>query len=1431
MRLPPHLGRYVVISVALMAAGFFGAYLRFLPYLSNESRYTDGRSVYELSEIDQLRFAVWDEPVPLPPAINTDAHEGRAALSPDGTLLVFAVGEPGLNVDLWVADMVDGEPVDPRPLDRANSIGDDVAPAFDRDALFFASNRPGSRGFDIWRAEYADGVFDAPERLSDALNSEYDETDPAPVPGAGDLVFASDRPRGLRRDLDIYRAVPREAGSDGDTDWDVAPFEAVNTPFDEREPVLTTDALGMVFASDRDGGPGGFDLFHSVQSLGAWQEPERLKGLNTAADERAPALMGDGFTLLFTVAGDAAWDGLVRARSLELYRLPGRRVGWLDLTLLALMLLLALLAWLGRKWETLDVLYKCLLVSLLVHFLLMWWFQEVLMERQAQQIEERARSFQVELAPTTNTLAAAQERDGQMQVTAAREEAGVPDRQELEAPRPETKTSPQASALAQARAAPSRILDAPREPVPVESAKRAQTFDRQAVDVALPDIQVERHADAAPPLALDAQPTQETPAMAATETPVERSSAEMLTPATASIEVSGPATSPLAAPTADAGTPDLQARSSGEQAAPQHQASSKPVAVVQPEVEIEKHAGSAPPMGLQARPTTEAPAAMAEPTRASRAVTDLPSSADALAASTPAAAALPSAPPVAPAPLAMALEAVADAARPERASTERPLALALPETKIERYSGSAPSMALDARPTQASPAMEATETPVERSSAELLSSATASIAVSGPASADLAAPSADAGAPHLQERASDGAPAPQRETSTRSVALVQPSAAIERHRGTAPALGLQPLPIGAAPASMIAPTRASRAVTDLPSVAAALTAGTPAATTLPSPRPVSHAEPSQPGGAARDAARPERASTERPLSVAQPSVEVARHADGGSGSEEAASALDLSSLATASRASGTAGEALAPQRLATEGPATTGSVVAPGSRTLYASTTLSEPPPLRGPEGGTASRPARGLPDVAVDDRSDFVAGGTATSDLPGEDEQELVLIDEHFLATAASGAERERAGTSTPARLQPAWGGGPGPDAGALPQFQPLAVAAVTAAELPSRAEPVPDRWEDTQYRTRFGDAKAVALKEHGGNAETEAAVATGLSYLAQVQGAEGYWGDKKTFDEKYGEMRVGKTGLCLLAFLGAGHTPSSDTQYSETTDRALTALLASQDEETGHFGHTASYSHAIATYALAECFALTADRRLREPLQRAVDWILRKQHLQDDVRFKGGWGYYYPDGRSYDPWPRTSVTVWQVMALESARVGGLKVPDRAFDDSRTFLLNAYNRSEGIVVYNHAPARLNSDYATLPGSTPAGLFALSLLGEKLGDQEYDKAVSWVLDKAPSAYREGDRDAFLNEAEGNLYFWYYGSLAMFRLGGDRWEEWNRQLQDTLLPVQSEDGSWQPISLYARFSGDTEEDRSYTTAMCVLTLEVYYRYFTPLLQVR
>ena len=134
-------------------------------------------------------------------------------------------------------------------------------------------------------------------------------------------------------------------------------------------------------------------------------------------------------------------------------------------------------------------------------------------------------------------------------------------------------------------------------------------------------------------------------------------------------------------------------------------------------------------------------------------------------------------------------------------------------------------------------------------------------------------------------------------------------------------------------------------------------------------------------------------------------------------------------------------------------------------------------------------------------------------------------------------------------------------------------------------------------------------------------------------------------------------------------------------------------------------------------------------------------------------------------------------------------------------------------------------------GSTPASMFALSLLGEDLNHRQFGPARTYVLERKPRRYFPRNDDAFILRAEGNLYFWYYSTLALFRAGGEAWDEWNGSMKSVLLEAQHENGSWAAASPYSReYAGDSDRDRCYSTAMCVLTLEVYYRYFTPLLKV-
>jgi hypothetical protein len=395
-----------------------------------------------------------------------------------------------------------------------------------------------------------------------------------------------------------------------------------------------------------------------------------------------------------------------------------------------------------------------------------------------------------------------------------------------------------------------------------------------------------------------------------------------------------------------------------------------------------------------------------------------------------------------------------------------------------------------------------------------------------------------------------------------------------------------------------------------------------------------------------------------------------------------------------------------------------------------------------------------------------------------------------------------------------------PKPPAASLPAPPPLQDVAAAAPAIA-----VADA-----YSNRFGPQKAAALRQFGGSQATERAVAQGLRYLASRQRPAGCFGDPTLWDAKYGSTAIGKTGLCLLAFLGAGHTGAPDDEHGAVVRRAVDWLLAQQDAS-GAVGTGSCYGHGIATYALAECYGLTRDERLELPLQAALQWIVRHQGPRRDRKNRGGWGYFGPATPVEDDFARVSVSAWMVMALRAAELSGFGLPPKVLSSAREYFEESFDSQNGWFRYTQKPSRLSSSWPTLPASTPAGAFCLLLLGADPEDGKVTAALEYTLRRAPQAYRRYPDDDFVRRAQGNVYFWYYATLASFVAGGDTWQAWNGHLQRVLLPAQAADGSFAPIDTYARLAGDDAGDACYTTALCVLSLEVYYRYFTPLLQAR
>ena len=397
-----------------------------------------------------------------------------------------------------------------------------------------------------------------------------------------------------------------------------------------------------------------------------------------------------------------------------------------------------------------------------------------------------------------------------------------------------------------------------------------------------------------------------------------------------------------------------------------------------------------------------------------------------------------------------------------------------------------------------------------------------------------------------------------------------------------------------------------------------------------------------------------------------------------------------------------------------------------------------------------------------------------------------------------------------------------------------------------PAGTEPTdPRKREPPQEFDRSPKSRQRGIERFGGTPQTETAVEAGLAWLAAHQSPSGIWdrfnfadqdprGDRCTgeaIDRTTTSLDAGLTGLCVLAFLGAGYT-DQDGPYREVVHNGVGALLEMQKEH-GGFGPDpedgmAGYNDSLATFALAEYYAMTRRPDVVEPLKRAVGRIVRNQQAL------GGW--------DYQPWPTigrndTSISAWMVQALHACAAAGIEVPRETLVKAALHFSRAA-QPDGRVWYSDQGTGFELDgarqprYRYGPAMTAAGLTCEQLLGWRLDDVIPRKQAALVLARPPSPEKFHGRDTSQLHSE---YYWYYATVAMFQRGGGEWERWNAKLRDAVLPLQNREktaagrkrsahGSWDP---YAKHWGKWGKmgSRVYTTAICVLTLEIYYRH-TP-----
>jgi len=335
-----------------------------------------------------------------------------------------------------------------------------------------------------------------------------------------------------------------------------------------------------------------------------------------------------------------------------------------------------------------------------------------------------------------------------------------------------------------------------------------------------------------------------------------------------------------------------------------------------------------------------------------------------------------------------------------------------------------------------------------------------------------------------------------------------------------------------------------------------------------------------------------------------------------------------------------------------------------------------------------------------------------------------------------------------------------------------------------------------------RGGD---VTQGAQGPSAASEGARDAGLEWLARHRSNDGGWGAFERYHTpdapRSAAADVGRTGLAVLAFLAAGHSPASEGPYQDLLVRARDWLVR-RCRPNGVFlspghAHHLYYQQAIGTLALAELVNLEPQREeLSEALQRSVDFLESR---------RGRWGWRYPD--SVPEWSGdTSVNTWVTLALKSAAAADAEVSSKNFRVVKRFL-DRVSSGDGTTGY------ATRGQHTTDAMNASGLFLRIMLGESPSSRRNAAAVRLV------RYAGGPR-----EVEGgvyNLYGIYYASLALYQVGGDDWEAYNPSVRDGLVALQvrrrgCELGAWLP-------GGYLGQDWVLGTAFATLTLETYYRY--------
>ena len=226
-------------------------------------------------------------------------HITGLSFTKDGNTVIFSATDEKINPlkrkekieKLYTADYLGGDFLNIKniPINTGGYTIKGPSVNAEGNTIYFASDMPGgSGGFDIWQTKLINNTWTAPKNLGALLNSAKDEINPfiSQTSTEQKIYFASNRDGGFGG-FDIYNATKTD-----DTWQGVELMPApVNSIADEISITYDNAVKTGYFCSNREGGKGGFDLYRFI--------PFNLKLIATTNDTFSEKAIGYTLIQLF----------------------------------------------------------------------------------------------------------------------------------------------------------------------------------------------------------------------------------------------------------------------------------------------------------------------------------------------------------------------------------------------------------------------------------------------------------------------------------------------------------------------------------------------------------------------------------------------------------------------------------------------------------------------------------------------------------------------------------------------------------------------------------------------------------------------------------------------------------------------------------------------------------------------------------------------------------------------------------------------------------------------------------------------------------------------------------------------------------------------------------------------------------------------------